>query len=89
MELLVNIALFFIVLVAINENLKYMVRIKNYYLRGVILFLCWPIHFVFYMLVPAIYYKERRKRLGDYDFWDFQLCVFISAVNGEFVKSKE
>ena len=84
MELLVNAVLFFIVILVIKQNIKYMVRIKTYYLRGIVLFLCWPVHFVFCVFIPAIFYKERRKRLTDYD---FQLCVFIAAVNGEFLNS--
>lgn len=86
MEFLVNLSWFFIVLVAIDKSLKYIVRIKNYYIRGVLLFWCWPIRFVFYVLLPAIYYNERRGRLLKYDFWDLQICIFIAAVNGEFAK---
>lgn len=88
MGYLINIVLFLFFLVLIDENIKRMVKIKNYYIRGVILLICILIHFCFLVVIPSFFNKEGRERLAQADFWSFHFDFLMAAINGSFVNSK-
>ena len=65
--------------------MKHIVRIRNDYIRGLLLFLVFPVSVFFGLILPAILHADRRHRLAEPDFWAMMWDIFWLAFEGGLV----
>lgn len=65
--------------------MKYIARIRNDYIRGLLLFLVFPASVFFGLILPALFDDQKRQRLNEPEFWSMMWNMFWLAFEGGLV----